>query len=242
MLLRRVMKHVRDQNWFAVGLDFLIVVCGVFIGIQVANWNAERVERLQESDYVRRLADDLRHDIQSYDEMLLVYSIKQETILALRDAPLTTVMGGDLKDAALRLEYSVYKAMPAQRSATFDELVGSGTLRLVRNNAFRATLADYYARNARLTEILAQPLGDYTRMLVGAIPGEIPIENLQDSDEKTADRIMAGLEALRANPSFESAANAEIYYGRDVYNWLHHFRAQASELLLMLEEPKGKEP
>ena len=24
------MKHVRDQNWFAVGLDFLIVVVGVF--------------------------------------------------------------------------------------------------------------------------------------------------------------------------------------------------------------------
>ena len=30
MILRRVMKHVRDQNWFAVGVDFLIVVNGVF--------------------------------------------------------------------------------------------------------------------------------------------------------------------------------------------------------------------
>jgi hypothetical protein len=33
MLLRRVMKHVKDQNWTTVALDFMIVVVGVFIGI-----------------------------------------------------------------------------------------------------------------------------------------------------------------------------------------------------------------
>lgn len=31
----------KTQNWFAVGLDFVIVVFGVVIGIQVANWNDE---------------------------------------------------------------------------------------------------------------------------------------------------------------------------------------------------------
>ena len=40
MLLRRITKHVQNQNWFAVVIDFLIVVVGVFIGIQVANLNA----------------------------------------------------------------------------------------------------------------------------------------------------------------------------------------------------------
>jgi hypothetical protein len=29
MNLRRLTKHVQDQNWFAVALDFLIVVFGV---------------------------------------------------------------------------------------------------------------------------------------------------------------------------------------------------------------------
>jgi hypothetical protein len=28
MILRRVTEHVRDQNWFAVGIDFVIVVVG----------------------------------------------------------------------------------------------------------------------------------------------------------------------------------------------------------------------
>mgnify|MGYP005850979085 CR=1 FL=1 len=241
MILRSITRHVRDQNWFAVAIDFLIVVVGVVIGIQVANWNAERMERSQEAGYVLRLAEDLRQDIKSYDAMMEIYSIKQETILALRDAPLATVMAGDLKDVALKLEYTVYKALPAQRSATFDELVGSGTLRLVRNSAFRTALADYYANYGRLSEVLAQPLGDYARLLVGAIPGEIPIENLQHYDDATADRMLAALDGLRANPAFEAAANAEIYYGRDIYNWLLRSRAEASTLLLMLEAPMGSD-
>ncbi len=48
MLLRKITKHVTDQNWFAVFIDFLIVVVGVFIGIQVANWNAENKFKAEE--------------------------------------------------------------------------------------------------------------------------------------------------------------------------------------------------
>ncbi|MEO1041250.1 MAG: hypothetical protein AAFX52_03080 [Pseudomonadota bacterium] len=45
MLLRRIIEHVQTQNWTAVALDFLIVVIGVFMGIQVSNWNAARADR-----------------------------------------------------------------------------------------------------------------------------------------------------------------------------------------------------
>jgi hypothetical protein len=44
MLLRRITQYVKTQNWFAIFIDFLIVVVGVFIGIQVANWNDTRKE------------------------------------------------------------------------------------------------------------------------------------------------------------------------------------------------------
>lgn len=44
MILRRITKHVKDQNWFAVWLDFFIVVMGVFFGIQIGNWNDSRLD------------------------------------------------------------------------------------------------------------------------------------------------------------------------------------------------------
>ena len=59
MLLRRITEHVKAQNWTAVALDFFIVVVGVFIGIQVSNWNALRVEREQEQDYLLRLNEEV---------------------------------------------------------------------------------------------------------------------------------------------------------------------------------------
>lgn len=40
MFLRRITQHVSQQNWTAVAIDFVIVVVGVFIGIQVSNWSA----------------------------------------------------------------------------------------------------------------------------------------------------------------------------------------------------------
>lgn len=45
MILRRVIEHVRHQEWTAIWIDLVIVVVGVFIGIQVANWNEARADR-----------------------------------------------------------------------------------------------------------------------------------------------------------------------------------------------------
>ena len=62
MLLRRFMTHVHEQNWFAVVLDFLIVVFGVFIGIQVDGWNQSRIDVRQEREYLELLVRDLDSD------------------------------------------------------------------------------------------------------------------------------------------------------------------------------------
>ena len=58
MLLRRITEHVKAQNWTAVALDFVIVVVGVFIGIQVANWNEGRANEGAYQDAMRRLGEE----------------------------------------------------------------------------------------------------------------------------------------------------------------------------------------
>lgn len=47
MILRRITKHVKDQNWFAVGLDFFIVLAGILIAFQITNWNEAKSERTE---------------------------------------------------------------------------------------------------------------------------------------------------------------------------------------------------
>lgn len=65
MLLRRVSAHVKDQNWFAVGIDFVIVVIGVFIGLQVTSWNEERIAHSRAETYYERLPADLNAELES---------------------------------------------------------------------------------------------------------------------------------------------------------------------------------
>ena len=67
MLLRRVTEHVRQQNWFAVGIDFAIVVIGVYIGIQVSNWNEQRVNRNIAAAHLEEIAEDLRAHLDFHD-------------------------------------------------------------------------------------------------------------------------------------------------------------------------------
>ena len=42
MLLRRITEHLRAGNWFAVTLDLLVVVLGVFLALQAERWYDEQ--------------------------------------------------------------------------------------------------------------------------------------------------------------------------------------------------------
>tara|TARA_R110000744_G_scaffold155305_3_gene270543 strand:- start:1755 stop:2495 length:741 start_codon:yes stop_codon:yes gene_type:complete len=55
MILRRVIAHVKNQEWTAIAIDFLIVVLGVFVATQVASWNETRKGKELEQQYLMRL-------------------------------------------------------------------------------------------------------------------------------------------------------------------------------------------
>ena len=66
MILSRVIVHVRAQNWTAIAIDFLIVVVGVFMGLQAQEWSKEREERKRELQIVGDLLADLEIDRMQY--------------------------------------------------------------------------------------------------------------------------------------------------------------------------------
>ena len=69
MLFRRVVEHVRTQNWTAIGIDFLIVVLGVFLGIQLGDWNEGRKERAEYEDALVRLDKEMAANAAAFDRM-----------------------------------------------------------------------------------------------------------------------------------------------------------------------------
>jgi len=71
MLLRRMIDHVKAQNWTAIILDFLIVVSGVFIGIQVSNWNEARNQSAQEKSQLTQLRDEIARNQEVFENQAL---------------------------------------------------------------------------------------------------------------------------------------------------------------------------
>ena len=62
-ILGRLTKAVREQNWFAVALELVIVVVGVVIGFQVTAWGQTQQERRLEIESLRELQTALRNDL-----------------------------------------------------------------------------------------------------------------------------------------------------------------------------------
>ena len=63
MILRRLSVNLRTQNWTAIAIEFLIVVVGVFIGTQVANWNQARLEQQATKRMLVQLIPELRAEL-----------------------------------------------------------------------------------------------------------------------------------------------------------------------------------
>lgn len=57
--LRHVSGSVRDQNWTAVVIEFVLVIAGVFLGILAANWNQERLEKRKTEQLLLQIDDQL---------------------------------------------------------------------------------------------------------------------------------------------------------------------------------------
>jgi hypothetical protein len=143
MILRRVREHVTHQNWFAVAIDFLIVVIGVFVGIQASNWNQARLERRQGQEYRAMLVDDLetnQHNLamrKRYYEW--VRSEAMKTLAAL-DGPPSALDGEFLVDA-----YQASQILPWSLSRnSYDQILAAGQIGLLGDANLRGSISNYY--------------------------------------------------------------------------------------------------
>ncbi len=143
MILRRLTQSLRDQNWTAIAIEFVLLVLGVFLGMQVSNWNAEREDRLKGSIFTERLKADLRGEDWTYQFLIAYY----REVLANANRAAEALEGkAALSDEALLV--SAYRATQYrnrnQRGSTYDELISTGNIDLIRDRTLRDTAIRLY--------------------------------------------------------------------------------------------------
>jgi hypothetical protein len=145
MVIRRVRQHVASHNWFAVFIDLVIVVVGVFLGTQANNWNQARIERADAAEYRREIIDDLKSDELDLASRKAYYGAARVHAIAALKALETP--GSARGEPFLIDSYQASQVWlrPLTRTG-YDEMVGAGLTRSIGGKDTRSRLNAYYTQ------------------------------------------------------------------------------------------------
>ncbi len=143
MLLRRITEHIKAQNWFAVGIDFIIVVVGVFIGIQVSNWNAANAQQRVLDSRLTSLQRDMHDNLAGLDVYLQSTIEGAEAAKQLREF----LKGESPGDHAVEIDKTMVQSMAlptlSLRMSAMEDLIASDEFLLIANTTIRKEIADW---------------------------------------------------------------------------------------------------
>jgi hypothetical protein len=75
MIFKRAVANLRAQNWLAITIELAIVIIGVFVGTQVANWNEQRIEDLETRRLLTQLKPEVQNLLKSYSSARSYYDV-----------------------------------------------------------------------------------------------------------------------------------------------------------------------
>ncbi len=239
MILRRLADAIRDQSWFTVALEIMIVVIGIFIGLQVDGWNEWRKDRSAERDYLERLLVETRLNIKQVTNKAQSYFDRADSLLRI----VTHLSEGNEEqittDDLTRVFCYWYVPEGVRlQSSTYDEMTATGSLELLTDQNIRQYLQLAWAEHARATREnpklgtiqvdLARPLRKFSVWEFDA-PSQVIDE--ETSDVLTTAGCHVDRAALATDPEVKSLL-VQLNRSQTILGNLHLNEQQALEALL----------
>jgi len=145
MLLRRMIEHVESQNWFAVGLDFFIVVTGVAFAFQLTTWGEERAADARAQASLVQLYEEAEEATRYFTQLVAEsdqwLDNQDQVIAALNDG---TIGDLDQRRAAGALYTMGFYPTISPPRRVYDELHSAGLLREIEAPDAMSAVSTYY--------------------------------------------------------------------------------------------------
>lgn len=166
---------MKDQNWFAVVLDFVIVVAGILIALQITNWNESRQDRHAEQRYLAEIARDLTADIAEIQsaKMLTLSSLAVSELVLKTSTPdyQRPSFWPAIEEEVVREErllsypYAALLNRPylISTNSAFEELIQTGHISVLSNRTLVSDLINFY-KELRENEDDEKALNNQTMM------------------------------------------------------------------------------
>lgn len=245
MIIQRLGARLRQQDWLAVIIELLLVMAGVFLGIQMSNWNEQRKERATEAAYLARIAQDARRDVAQLDEIIRVSAARMTLFNRILPEASSQALPDEFESARGRVAiervppydsqsrfspgFSLFILTPLDdnRSA-YETMINTGAIAGMTDMAALRKIQDYYAavdREQHFELNLEQNRDKFVEAELKA--GISPVKAM------TVEQLTA---AFAANPELLATAQNYWLYTNRHLKLTRELQAQARQLAESLEQ------
>lgn len=204
MILRRLSANLKAQNWIAIGIEFVLVVAGVYLGILAANWNLDRSAKQETSRLLSQVDAELVSLVANLDSIDTYYKVSSQFA--------DRALAGWRKDRSVSDNEFVIAAYQASQingdgtnSLVWAQIFGAENLRNIddlalRRNlrqlmAFDYNLVDLSAAKSRYREEVRKVIPDSQQRLIRASCGDVLGSDGRLSLPKTCELILPAADA-----------------------------------------------
>jgi hypothetical protein len=145
MILRRLVGHLRHDNWFTVIVELVVVVVGLFLAFQLDRWYESQRSKSGLQAHLVSLTEDFTENETRLTSAISIGKQEMEAAITLRaeirkDTP-------DLSVTELNQLISQTSILPTFDAVdlAFRNLIGDGTLADLRSSDLKKELAEFYA-------------------------------------------------------------------------------------------------
>jgi hypothetical protein len=217
--------------------EFAVILVGVLAAFAVDDWATDRADRADGHRYLTELVGDIRADSVVIERQIALLATVRSRLaelapVARSEAPIPVDTIAFLRQVAGSHIYP----LGLGPQTTFQELLATGSLRLIRSPELRSAVIGYYDLKD-ITELRGQArasgFGDLVRSY---LPETVRLESAIDAEELLRQMsVRRAVEAFRTE-DFESGMNRHLNYLDDMELALDQLSREANRLILRIDD------
>lgn len=156
MILRKIIKHIKEQNWGEVTTEMIVVIIGIFLALQADAWWENR----KENDNVQASLSIIKQNLSDSVEQLKEFKSFSEragsasTDAARRLFQFSAISLEERKTIERLLILSLNRRTMSLPRSGYTDLLNTGSLGKIENRKLRDLIIQYYEATERMEGII----------------------------------------------------------------------------------------